>query len=81
MLCAFCRGRAGGCRLCKGTGWIELGGSGMVDPRVFAAVGYDSEKYTGFAFGFGIERMAQLRHAVNDVKLYYENDVRFLRQF
>jgi phenylalanyl-tRNA synthetase alpha chain len=81
MQCAFCRGRPGGCRLCKGTGWIELGGSGMVDPRVFAAVGYDSEKYTGFAFGFGIERMAQLRHAVNDVKLYFENDVRFLRQF
>jgi phenylalanyl-tRNA synthetase alpha chain len=81
MQCAFCRGRPGGCRLCKGTGWIELGGSGMVDPRVFAHVGYDSERYTGFAFGFGIERMAQLRHAVNDVKLYYENDIRFLEQF
>ncbi len=81
MLCAFCRGRGTGCRLCKGTGWIELGGSGMVDPRVFAHVGYDSEKYTGFAFGFGIERMAQLRHSVNDIKLYFENDVRFLRQF
>jgi len=53
----------------------------MVDPRVFAHVGYDSETYTGFAFGFGIERMAQLRHAVNDVKLYYENDIRFLEQF
>ena len=81
MQCAFCRGRGTGCRLCKGTGWIELGGSGMVDPRVFAHVGYDPEKYTGFAFGFGIERMAQLRHGVNDVKLYFENDVRFLRQF
>jgi len=81
MQCSFCGGKPGGCRLCKGTGWIELGGCGMVDPRVFAYVGYDSEKYTGFAWGMGIERMAQLRHGVNDVKLYYENDVRFLRQF
>ena len=81
MQCAFCGGTAGGCRLCKGTGWIELGGSGMVDPRVFAQVGYDSEKYTGFAFGMGIDRMAQLRHGVNAVHLLYENDVRFLRQF
>jgi phenylalanyl-tRNA synthetase alpha chain len=81
MQCSFCGGRPGGCRLCKGTGWIELGGCGMVDPRVFQHVGYDSEKYTGFAWGMGIERMAQLRHGVNDVKLYYENDVRFLRQF
>jgi phenylalanyl-tRNA synthetase alpha chain len=81
MQCAFCGGRPGGCRLCKGTGWIELGGCGMVDPRVFAAVGYDSEKYTGFAWGMGIDRMAMLRHGVNDVHLFYENDVRFLRQF
>jgi phenylalanyl-tRNA synthetase alpha chain len=79
--CAFCGGRAGGCRLCKGTGWIELGGCGMVDPRVFAQVGYDSEKYTGFAWGMGIDRMAMLRHGIGDVKLLYENDVRFLRQF
>jgi phenylalanyl-tRNA synthetase alpha chain len=81
MQCAFCGGKPGGCRLCKGTGWIELGGCGMVDPRVFAHVGYDSERYTGFAFGMGIDRMAMLRHAVTDVHLLYENDVRFLRQF
>jgi phenylalanyl-tRNA synthetase alpha chain len=79
MQCAFCGGS--GCRLCKGSGWIELGGSGMVDPRVFEAVGYDPEEYSGFAFGFGIERMCMLRHGVNDIKLYYEGDVRFLRQF
>jgi phenylalanyl-tRNA synthetase alpha chain len=81
MSCVFCRGRGTGCRLCKGSGWIELGGAGMVDPRVFAHVGYDAERFTGFAFGFGIERMAMLRHGVNDIKLYFENDVRFLRQF
>jgi phenylalanyl-tRNA synthetase alpha chain len=76
--CVFCQT---GCRLCKGTRWLEIGGSGMVDPRVFAHVGYDSERYTGFAFGMGIERMAMLRHGINDIKLYYEGDVRFLRQF
>ncbi|HVK73834.1 MAG TPA: phenylalanine--tRNA ligase subunit alpha [Kofleriaceae bacterium] len=77
--CAFCRGS--GCRLCKGTGWIEIGGAGMVDPDVFAHVGIDSERYTGFAFGMGIERMAMLRHGINDIKLYYEGDLRFLAQF
>jgi phenylalanyl-tRNA synthetase alpha chain len=77
--CAFCRGA--GCRLCKGTGWIEIGGAGMVDPDVFAQVGLDAEKVTGFAFGMGIERMAMLRHGVNDIKLYYEGDLRFLAQF
>ncbi len=81
MECSFCGGRDRACRLCKGTGFIEIGGSGMVDPRVFAHVGYDSEKYTGFAFGMGIERMTMLRHGVNDIKHYYEGDVRFLRQF
>lgn len=81
MSCTFCGGRAGGCRLCKGSGWIEIGGSGMVDPRVFAHVGYDPEEVTGFAFGMGMERMAMLRHNVTDIKLYYEGDVRFLRQF
>jgi phenylalanyl-tRNA synthetase alpha chain len=79
MQCAFCLG--GGCRVCKGTGWVEIGGSGMVDPEVFRAVGYDSEKYTGFAFGMGLERMAMLRHGVNDIKYYYEGDLRFLGQF
>lgn len=79
MQCAFCRGK--GCRTCKGTGWLEIGGAGMVDPRVFAHVGYDSEKFTGFAFGMGIERMAMLRHGIHDIKLFYEGDLRFLEQF
>lgn len=69
------------CRVCKGTGWVEIGGAGMVDPEVFANVGIDSERYTGFAFGMGIERMAMLRHGINDIKYYYEGDLRFLRQF
>jgi phenylalanyl-tRNA synthetase alpha chain len=79
MQCSFCDGA--GCRLCKQTGWIEIGGAGMVDPEVFANVKIDSERYTGFAFGMGLERMAMLRHGVNDIKFYYEGDVRFLRQF
>jgi phenylalanyl-tRNA synthetase alpha chain len=69
------------CRVCKSTGWVEIGGAGMVDPEVFANVGIDSERYTGFAFGMGIERMAMLRHGINDIKYYYEGDVRFLQQF
>jgi phenylalanyl-tRNA synthetase alpha chain len=77
--CTFCGGS--GCRLCKGTGWLEIGGSGMVDPEVFANVKIDAERFTGFAFGMGIERMAMLRHGVNDIKFYYEGDVRFLEQF
>ena len=79
MQCSFCGGT--GCRLCKGTGWIEIGGAGVVDPDVFAHCKIDSEKYTGFAFGMGLERMAMLRHGVNDIKYYYEGDVRFLEQF
>ncbi len=79
MSCAFCRGQ--GCRTCKGTGWMEIGGSGMVDPEVFRHVGYDSEKYTGFAFGMGIDRMAMLRYRINDIKLMFDGDVRFVRQF
>jgi phenylalanyl-tRNA synthetase alpha chain len=79
MQCSFCGGK--GCRLCKGSGWIEIGGSGMVDPDVFAHVGIDSQRYTGFAFGMGLERMAMLRHGVNDIKFYYEGDLRFLEQF
>ncbi len=79
MSCSFCEGR--GCRVCKQTGWVEIGGSGMVDPEVFAHVDIDSEKYTGFAFGMGLERMAMLRHGVNDIKFYYEGDLRFLEQF
>lgn len=81
MQCTFCRGAGGSCRLCKGTGWIEIGGSGMVDPVVFGHVNIDPERYTGFAFGMGLERMAMLRHGVNDIKYYYEGDVRFLEQF
>ena len=75
--CAFCSGK--GCRTCKGSGWIEIGGAGMVDPDVFAHVGYDSEKYTGFAFGWGIDRMAMLKYRINDIKLFFEGDVRFAR--
>ncbi len=70
-----------GCRICKGTGWVEIAGAGMVDPVVFEAVGYDPDRLTGFAFGMGMERMAMLRHNVNDIKFYYEGDLRFLRQF
>ncbi len=79
--CVFCGGVSCGCRLCKQSGWLEIGGSGMVDPVVFAHVGIDAERYTGFAFGMGLERMAMLRHGVNDIKYYYEGDVRFLEQF
>jgi phenylalanyl-tRNA synthetase alpha chain len=84
MQCSFCLGAAPAvstCRICKTTGWVEIGGSGMVDPDVFANCKIDAEKYTGFAFGMGLERMAMLRHGVNDIKFYYEGDVRFLEQF
>ena len=77
--CAACGGS--GCGMCKQTGWIEVLGSGMVHPAVFEAVGYDSERYTGFAFGVGIERMALLKWGVEDIRLFYENDLRFLEQF
>jgi phenylalanyl-tRNA synthetase alpha chain len=70
-----------GCAMCKKTGWIELGGCGMVHPAVFEAVGYDSERYTGFAWGIGVERIAILRYQVEDIRLFYENDLRFLEQF
>jgi phenylalanyl-tRNA synthetase alpha chain len=71
----------GGCSMCKRTGWLEILGSGMVHPAVFEAVGYDSERYTGFAFGMGIERVALLKWGVEDIRLFYENDLRFLEQF
>jgi phenylalanyl-tRNA synthetase alpha chain len=77
--CIFCDGR--GCGRCKGSGWIEMGGAGMVHPAVFEHVGYDSERCTGFAFGLGIERIAMLRHGIDDIRLFYENDLRFLTQF
>jgi phenylalanyl-tRNA synthetase alpha chain len=77
--CAFCGGS--GCRVCKGTGWIEVMGSGMVHPNVFKAVNYDTDKYTGFAFGCGIDRYAMLKYDINDLQLFFQNDVRFLEQF
>jgi phenylalanyl-tRNA synthetase alpha chain len=79
MSCVFCRGD--GCGVCSRTGWIELGGAGMVDPNVFAAVDIDPEEYTGFAFGFGIDRVAQLLYGVDHVKNLWDGDIRFARQF
>jgi phenylalanyl-tRNA synthetase alpha chain len=79
ITCWQCDGA--GCAMCKRTGWIELGGCGMVHPAVFEAVGYDPERYTGFAWGIGIERVAILRYQVEDIRLFYENDLRFLEQF
>lgn len=77
--CVICGG--GGCRVCGNSGWIEVLGSGMVHPKVFEYVGVDSERYTGLAFGMGVERLALLRYGVNDLRLFFENDLRFLRQF
>jgi phenylalanyl-tRNA synthetase alpha chain len=77
--CMVCDGA--GCRLCKKSGWIEILGAGMTDPNVLGFVDYDPEVYTGFAFGMGIERIAMLKHGVNDLRLFFENDLRFLRQF
>ncbi len=79
LSCWRCDGK--GCAMCKQTGWIELGGCGMVHPAVFEAVGYDAERYTGFAWGIGIERIAILRYQVEDIRLFFENDLRFLEQF
>ena len=79
--CAACGGTGTNCGMCKRTGWIEILGSGMVHPAVFEAVGFDSETYTGFAFGMGIERVALLKWGVEDIRLFYENDLRFLEQF
>lgn len=77
--CPFCAGK--GCSVCKQSGWIEILGAGMVNPAVFRKVGYDIEKYTGFAFGIGVDRVAMLLLGVNDIRLFYENDARFLKQF
>lgn len=79
MQCVFCEGA--GCRTCKQTGWIEILGAGIVDPNVLKAVGVDAEKYSGFAFGMGIERVAMLMYGVDDIRHFYDNDVRFLSQF
>jgi phenylalanyl-tRNA synthetase alpha chain len=77
--CVLCRGA--GCRVCKQTGWLEIAGCGMVHPAVFKACGIDTERYTGWAFGAGIERLAMLRHGVNDLRLFFDNDLRFLACF
>ena len=77
--CNICHGK--GCNICKGTGWLEIMGCGMVDPNVLEASGIDSKKYSGFAFGMGIERIAMLKWQVNDLRHYFENDLRFLREF
>ena len=77
--CVICRGQ--GCRVCSQTGWIEILGAGMVHPAVFENIGYDTERYTGFAFGMGVERIAMLKFGVDDIRKYYENDLRFLSQF
>jgi len=77
--CVFCNGR--GCRVCKQTGWLEISGAGVVHPEVLRNVGIDPERYTGYAFGMGIDRLAMLRYNVNDIRLYFDNDLRFLQQF
>ena len=79
MSCVFCEGR--GCRVCKHTGWLEISGCGMVHPNVLTASGVDAERYTGYAFGAGIDRLAMLRYGVNDLRSFFDNDLRFLRQF
>lgn len=77
--CVICGGK--GCRVCSGTGWLEILGCGMIDPAVFDSVRYDPSKYSGFAFGMGLERIAMLKYGVNDLRLFFENDLRFLKQF
>jgi phenylalanyl-tRNA synthetase alpha chain len=79
MSCVFCAGQ--GCRTCKQTGWLEIAGCGMVHPNVLKASGIDPERFTGYAFGAGIDRLAMLRYGVNDLRLFFENDLRFLKQF
>jgi len=79
ITCIMCGGK--GCKTCKETGWIEIGGCGMVHPKVFEAVGYDPKKYSGYAFGMGIERIAMMKFGIGDIRLFYQNDVRFLNQF
>jgi phenylalanyl-tRNA synthetase alpha chain len=79
ITCYICKGK--GCRVCKQSGWLEILGCGMVDPNVFKYVNYDSEKYTGYAFGMGIERIAMLKYGIDDIRIFFENDLRFLKQF
>ena len=77
--CVICRGK--GCRVCSQTGWLEILGSGMVHPAVFENIGYDTSRYTGFAFGMGVERIAMLKYGIDDIRRYFDNDYRFLSQF
>ncbi len=77
--CVICRGE--GCRVCGHSGWLEILGAGMIDPEVFRQVKYDPDQYSGFAFGLGVERIAMLKYGIDDIRLFYENDARFLRQF
>ncbi len=77
--CVICQGK--GCRVCKSTGWLEILGSGMIDPNVFRHVNYDPERYSGYAFGMGVERIAMLKYGIDDIRLFFENDLRFLEQF
>jgi phenylalanyl-tRNA synthetase alpha chain len=79
ILCVMCRGK--GCRVCSHTGWLEVLGSGMVHPALFENVGYDNDKYSGFAFGTGVERIAMLKYGINDIRKFFDNDLRFIRQF
>ena len=79
--CFACQGEGTGCRICRDSGWIEIMGAGMVHPKVLAGVGYDPDIYTGFAFGLGPERIAMLKYGIDDIRLFYSNDLRFLRQF
>jgi phenylalanyl-tRNA synthetase alpha chain len=79
ITCFLCHGE--GCRVCKNSGWLEILGCGMVDPNVFKKVGYDPEKYSGYAFGMGIERTAMLKYGIDDIRIFFENDIRFLKQF
>jgi phenylalanyl-tRNA synthetase alpha chain len=79
ILCVMCRGE--GCRVCSQSGWLEILGSGMVHPNVFRSVGYDTARYSGFAFGMGVERIAMLKYGIDDIRKFFNNDMRFLRQF
>jgi len=79
ITCYLCKGS--GCKICKNSGWLEILGCGMVDPNVFKFVNYDSEKYTGYAFGMGIERIALLKYGITDIRIFFDNDIRFLKQF
>jgi phenylalanyl-tRNA synthetase alpha chain len=79
ITCLLCKGD--GCNVCKGAGWVEIAGAGMVDPNVLENVGIDSKKYNGLAFGMGIERITMLKYQIKDLRLFTENDVRFLKQF